>query len=333
MRKIITIIFLVLFCILQTSIAQQLGFYSMYQNNWQIINPAAPHMAFIISASTENVLNIAYRQQWIGVKGSPLNYNIHFEHKVPNDKDERFTTKWGLGMYGESAGPLINNTFYFNYAYPISLGGKYRNPPKLYIGFNAGYFHHRINFSNITFENRQESTIINFENQYSFLNGRSVFELTPAIFYINTDRSESYYIGLSSPRLLTAGKNVNGFEILNNKPQVHLIAGFFNQAKTLQPSIWLRWQPGIEFQSLVKNLPLSMNVNLRSKLTDRITIGGGLSTGRWAHLECGWSLTEGKKSMGISNTSVNINFAYDIPLAKTGFQLGQTAEVNAVVSF
>ncbi len=200
--------------------AQQFAFYSMYQRNWQIINPAAPNLAFIQTNDAENILNVSYRQQWIGIKDAPANYNVHFESMVI-DSRKKLNTKYGFGLYGEPAGAFLNNTLYFNYAYPITLDyGRYRSDHKLYMGFNAGYLHQRISLKSIRFEqNIADETVDNILREQKIAGGQSFFELTPGIFYTNT---ESFYAGLSAPRLIALGKVNDAMQIINAKPEIHL---------------------------------------------------------------------------------------------------------------
>jgi type IX secretion system PorP/SprF family membrane protein len=305
--------------------AQQFGFYSMYQKNWQVINPAAPNLAFIQSNDAENILNVSYRQQWIGVKGAPVNYNAHFETMII-DSREKLSAKYGFGIYGESAGALLNNTIYFNYAYPLTLevGRMFRSDHKLYLGFNAGYFHQRINFNSVRFEDNADETIENLLREQKFIGGQSFFELSPGLFYTNT---ESFYIGLSSPRLVTTGKVNDKIQVINAKPQIHLMGGFYNEERTIQPSIWLRWQSTIDNQSIIDKNPISATFNFRTQLSKALTLGLGVSTSRWIHFEGGWQLGA-NPSMNSSGKPITISFAYDLPFYPKGLNLGQTAEIN-----
>lgn len=306
--------------------AQQFAFYSMYQRNWQVINPAAPNLAFILTGEAENILNVSYRQQWIGTQDAPANYNVNFESMFV-DKGEKLKAKYGFGLYGEPAGAILNNTLYFNYAYPLTLdfghwSGRKR---KLYLGFNAGYLHQRITFNSVRFEDGLDETARNIIQEQKISGGQSFFELTPGIFYTNT---ESFYIGLSSPRMVMAGKVNNKLQTLNPKPQIHLMAGTFNENLAFQPAIWLRWQSTIDNQSIFKNNPLSATFNVRSQISNALLLGLGASTSRWIHLEAGYKVGGNKRSMSGLTKPILINFAYDLPIYRTGLNLGQTAEIN-----
>jgi type IX secretion system PorP/SprF family membrane protein len=315
--------------------AQQLGFYALYQENWQALNPAAPNIVILTANKPpRDVLNIGYRQQWIGVKGSPSNYNIHFEHLIKTKNRANFgklKPKMGGGIYGESAGPLLNNTLYFNYAFPLTFSGR-RGTNVLYLGFNAGYLYQRINFENrdLNFKDGLgESTIQSIIGAQKQFNGH-FFELTPGLFYTN---SESFYVGLSSPRLVNAGRVSAKSNVLNSTPQVHLIAGGFNERRTFQPSLWLRWQSGIDYLSVIQNNPISATLNVKSQISKSIMVGAGISTGQWLHLEAGWALGGNQGGYGISDQSIRLQLSYDLPISKTGFNLGQTAELNFIFAF
>ena len=327
MKRILKLIVLVGISLLsKVSFAQQFAFYSMYQNNWHIINPAAPSLT-ILEMETQNIVNVSYRQQWIGINGSPSNYNIDFEH----DELKGNNAKWGLGLYGETAGALVNNTLYCNYAYPITLGGTKKNPEQLFIGFNAGYLLQQINFNGINFQNGIDQTAKDYINDQKIFNGQGYFEWTPGLFYTN---NQNVYVGLSAPRLVTAGKFGGSPKVFNPTPQVQLMAGMYEKYEdkeySFQPSIWLRWQSTIDYESIIKNSPISATVSLKKRIAEEVTLGMGISSSKEIHFETGWAIREGKYW---DDPSFQINIAYDLPLYQTGFNLGQTGEVNLVFAF
>lgn len=305
--------------------AQQLGFYSIYQKNWQIINPAAPSLAFIQTTDASKVLNISYRQQWIGLRGSPANYNINYE-QMQVLSTEKLAPKFGFGLYGESAGALLNNTIYFNYSYPLSLGigRQVVSDYKLFIGFNAGYYNRRINFNSIRFENGVDATVENIIKEQKLFSGQSFFELNPGLFF--TD-AENFYVGLSSPRLVTTGRSSGSLSAFNPRPEIHLIAGLNNRLLIVEPSIWLRWQSSLDYQSLIKKNPISATFNMKYKFPESLSLGLGVSTGRWIHFEGGWQMGYSSNPYSTSKP-IQLTFGYDFPFYKSGLNLGQTAEIN-----
>lgn len=307
--------------------AQQFGFYGMHQKNWHIINPAAPNLAFIQTNKAENILNLSYRQQWIGLRGSPSNSNAHFETMVI-DSREKLNIKYGFGLYGETIGALQNNTLYFNYAYPITIKSsrRFRSKSKLYIGFNAGYLQQRINFANERFADGIDETIESVIKEQKLFGGQSFFELSPGLFFTN---GENFYMGLSSPRLIRTGQIGGSLKVINTQPQAHFILGTYNKDRTIQPSMWLRWQSNIDYQSIIKNNPISATFNFKSQISQSLTLGLGVSTGRWVHFEGGWQLRDNNGS----EKPLQISFGYDLPFYKTGLNLGQTAEMNFVFFF
>ena len=72
----------------------------------------------------------------------------------------------------------------------------------------------------------------------------------------------------------------------------------------------------------------SATVNFKSQISKALTLGLGVSTGRWGHIESGWQIGGGKRSMNSQAKPILINFAYDLPFYRTGLNLGQTAEIN-----
>ncbi len=341
----ITICFLLFaLCILPfASKTQSLGYYSLVQNNWGVYNAAAPNAYFLRvkqskNFAAQNTLDVSYRQQWTGVPGSPANYNIRYESLLANSADNSdYGVKFGGGLIGESVGPYLAHTIYGCYAYPLSFGGgyskKYDNE-RLYIGANVGFSYRRFDAanSNLFFEDPNAQGIKDYIQSQTFLNGQSVFTVSPALFYFSYSRS--FYVGISAPNLITTQTIGVKSHVFNTNPQVHLLIGGFSPDLTIQPSLWVRWQYGTNYQTLFDNNPVSATLNVRTQIQETMIAGLGLSTSKLIHLQFGWNVGDFKKGYNKGRVrDMFINFSYDFPLlTATSYHFGQTGEINFMIA-
>ena len=89
-----------------------------YHSNWQLVNPAAVDKAFIFNEHRRFNFQGAYRQQWIGVTGSPTFSFLSLEHLPKQRKSSQKIqrVKWGAMLLRDQADALSNNGVYGNFA-------------------------------------------------------------------------------------------------------------------------------------------------------------------------------------------------------------------------
>jgi type IX secretion system PorP/SprF family membrane protein len=315
MKKLF-VFYVLLFC-LQTVDAQQMGLYSFYRNNWQLLNPALPNANFFLRNQLKYfTLNASYRQQWIGTKGVPSNYNISFENTLDPDM-RNSTVKWGMNLYGERANAWMTHGLQFNYAYGIRLD---RRKQFLFIGMNTGISEQRIDLSNANFLHQTNDVILD------------EWRNTPNRYYadINIGLAYTYwnyfYAAISVPQALTLGiiKTPSLFDTKRPRYINALVGGTFENITT---SAWLRYTPNIEYASLFEGNPLSMTINGQYRLKEKMWFGLGLSTAKWTHFEVG-VMNIGRNKSANEDYSFNVGLAYDLPYSISGWRLGQTIEIN-----
>jgi len=175
--------FLFLSCILLFALpsqAQHRAMYSQYMFNGFMINPA-------YAGSNDGLIaGMLYRNQWTGLDGAPKTSNFYAHTPLKNKK-----INLGMSFINDRYGITNKNKFNIAYSYRISF-------PKsdLFFGVQGG-----INFIHDRWNEIQTTT----PGDHAFIgqdNASTIPEAGFGVYY----KSEKYYIGLSSPSLLSAAK-------------------------------------------------------------------------------------------------------------------------------
>jgi hypothetical protein len=100
----------------------------------------------------------------------------------------------------------------------------------------------------------------------------------------------------------------------------------------IEPSIWIRYAPGLGYQTLGANIPLSTDLNLRYHSygrRDEMTFwtGGGVSTSKYFHVEAGMHLPLGAL-LNDPSDKVSMGITLSFPFAQNGLNLGNSAELT-----
>ena len=306
----------------QMAMGQQTNLFSFYRQNWQFLSPAMPNWNDLQGCAQYFTLNAAYRQQWIGYKGSPANYLVSFENML--DPTYRASpVKWGFGVYGDHTDILSSNGAYANYAYTFLLDRRLER--KFHIGLNFGVMQQRLNFDGVRFHD-------NVPNDQLLTAWRE----TPNRLYADVNVGAAYtygrdfYVALSAPQLINLGFSggSNVFTPLRRQHINFLVGGAI---QNFHPSLWVRWVPRVSYSSIFENNPISADLNVRYQIENRrdkiLWLGLGASTSKWLHVEVGIpNIFKQKKRNGDYQMSVGL--AYDLPMSPLGASLGQTVELN-----
>jgi type IX secretion system PorP/SprF family membrane protein len=328
MKILYSLIVVLTVLVIQPLAAQQLGAYTFFRNNWQMINPSMPNLSFFSEDPRYFTLNMAYRQQWIGTKGGPALYNINFDN-IFDPKLHNSTAKGGFGLYGEQLGALRTNGFYGNYTYGVIFGGK--TTDILHIGMNTGMSWQRVNLNGINFTPNVNDDVLNsWQNKGSQL----FFELNPGVtFTHDAGYGNFFYAGLSVPQAFSVGvSGVHTGVSSLRKQQFNLLVG--GMVSGFQPSLWVRWLPSIEYSSLFNNNPLSAHGNVRYFVEKSFWVGAGASTSRLAHFEVGLpQILNQRQCRDMQDAHLSMGLAYDVPLWRSAWLLGPTIELNLQFSW
>jgi type IX secretion system PorP/SprF family membrane protein len=178
------IIFLVCFflSILKVS-AQQDPHFTQYMNNMSAVNPA-------YVTATPAILNFGsfYRSQWTGIEGAPKTLTL-FAHTPINNKIET-----GLSLISDNIGDGTKKetNFFADFAYILQLNEK----QNISFGVKAGFTTISTNFNGFQLNSGDVSTDKAF--------AENVNETVPNIGVGAYYFTDNYYVGLSTPNLLSA---------------------------------------------------------------------------------------------------------------------------------
>lgn len=230
------------------SYGQQDVQYTQYRYNLSVINPA-------YATAQEDVLNIGglYRSQWVGIDGAPQSGSF-FAHTPINEKIEL-----GVSFTNDNIGDVVTeNNVYADFAYVLPVGLR----SKISFGLKAGVTFFNTDFNGFNLQSGDRSTDIAFNNNIN----RAFPNLGIGAFYF----TDNYYLGLSTPNLLTTthlesenGIQSTGVEEIN----IFLTGGYVfdvNQGLKLKPSFLVR---------NVRGAPVAIDLTASALINEKIEAG------------------------------------------------------------
>lgn len=231
-----------------TLAAQQEHQYTQWMNSKLSINPAYAGSNF------SPCLTGIYRNQWIGLEGSPETQQLSYDMSLNNDR-----VGIGANLYRNAVGITEYITFDGIYAYRFPVGNGF-----LGVGVQASIR----NFTNDYSDPRLVSTLPT-AGDVSIPQGQ-LSKFVPDFGFGVYYNTEKFYFGASLPRLLNNEIDLNDVdpEIGTEAQHAYLMAGY---------KIDLRENLQLLPQALVKyadNSPLDIDFNLSLLFNDKYTIGG-----------------------------------------------------------
>ncbi len=231
-----------------TLAAQQEHQYTQWMHSKLTINPA------YAGANFSPCLTGLYRNQWVGLEGSPETQQLSYDMSLNNDR-----VGIGANLYRNSVGITEYVTFDGIYSYRFPVGNGF-----LGLGAQASVR----NLTNDYTDPRIVSTLP--IDRDVAIPGTRLTKFVPDFgvgLYYNTDR---FYFGASVPRLLNNEINLGGGNPDNDREVSHafIMAGYkidLNENLQLLP------------QGLIKyadNSPLDIDFNLSLLIQDKYTVGG-----------------------------------------------------------
>ena len=283
MKKKIYYIILLLSFINNNSKAQSLPMYSQYMYNMTNINPAYAGSRGVPS------LSVIWREQWVGLPGSPSTKSFTFDLPSDNKKNG-----FGIQFYDDKYVNYIKRTglnLYYNVKLPVSEKGV------LSLGFKGGFYNDAKNLTNTYLG--ASSAYLNDIAYASNLN--QIVPLAGAGLYYNDDK---FYAGLSAPDLVLFSKvkNYSADKSLFQVNEIHyfLTTGYsfdLNEEVQLKPSVLIKATSGA---------PLEADFNTNVWLKN--SVGLGLSY-RTAESVLGMAEVQ-------LTPQVRIGYAYDMPFKR-----------------
>lgn len=151
MKKVLTI-FLFLASVLP-SWGQQIPVFSQHFLNPYLYNPAFAGIDGAFSAF------LTYRNQWVGIEGSPVTANLSFHMPLPNQ------ILVGASIYSDKRGLLNNTTGLASFGYLLPLG----DDQSLRFGLSAGIGSQKLDLESVA--NINDPALLNAMDNSSYLAG------------------------------------------------------------------------------------------------------------------------------------------------------------------
>ncbi len=263
----------VFFCSVHIQAQEEIRF-SNHKFNRLFYNPAyAGNTGFM-----EAVL--AYRNQWVGVEGSPETALVSFQAPI-----NYTNSALGAVAYRNKFGIQSDIAIFLNYAYQIQISHK----GKLSMGLQAGFINKQINWAELTFYDPNISS--NLQESDNIVPDKNISTWVPnfglGFYYFTPD----YYFSLSIPRLLS--NDQPSTEGISNNVSFDSKALFYylGAGVTLPINREIDFAPSVLFVGSHKTSNL-INVNFDFIHDSGVSIGAGYrSDGTWAGL-FGYQLTQ-----------------------------------------
>ncbi len=299
--------------------AQQTPLFSVYRDQWAVLNPAALSNNYLLNHRTMS-LSGAWHVQWWNLPSSPRTQALSWE-LVAEEQNSTF----GVHALNDQTGEIGQTGLYGRYAYRISMGK--RTPHALLIGLSAGAVQYRANLAEIEFP---DPGAIPTQNLRSI---RPDFGF--GLFYHYDDR---YYAGLSVPQtlgFLTRFEQDGNVVAIRRIPHIYAVLGGYwsapwlgNETSFIEPSLWLKYAP---------NSPLNADLNLRAQVSELVWVGTGVNAGLGVqagvalHFEAGLFFGD---QVQLFDGQLKTGFAFDLPVTQGLARVfGGSAEVVVVYAW
>ncbi len=288
MKKIYFLLFMACTLFSLKSNAQQDPQFTQYMYNPQTVNPA------YVGSTDGATFALLYRTQWVGLEGAPNTGT--FSASTPIGA----LGNMGLGfsVVSESIGPADETNINVDYAYHINTSDVNR----LSFGIKAGIDLLDVNFDELQIANPGDPR---FQNN---IDNRVEPQIGLGVFYY----SDNYYVGLSTPNVLTTN-HFDESSIGDEDTQVSGVASesvhyFLTAGYVFDVSSDLKFKPATLVKA-VTGSPLQWDVSANFLYNEKLTLGVAYRWSAAISALAGFQASEG----------IFIGFGYDY----------QTTEIEA----
>ncbi len=225
--------------------AQQESLFTTYRYQMNVVNPA------YAGVDGETVIASTFRNQWTGVKDSPITQALSFGTAVGSH------VGLGLSMVYDQTFIEKQTQVGIDFSYKLQVGAL----TDLYLGIKAGGNFYNVNTSGLETYVPQSDPALTTINQFN-----------PNVGIGALLKNDKYYISLSIPRILNTerARNEDGYAtVATDKPHVYLSSGYDFDLETstllvLKPSFMMRY---------VNGAPLSVDLNLMLQIEEFLEVG------------------------------------------------------------
>lgn len=259
-----------------TAAAQQLPIYTNYLLNNYAYNPA------VAGSSKDMVVNINYRNQWVGFDDAPKTYGISLHSGLGKQKKAAI----GALLNSDNTGLLSKTSGYLTFAYHVKLNKTY----KLGLGVSIGMMQYRIKLYDAkTADSGDELLTGN-------LLSNNVFDSNGGLYLY----SDKLFFGASTYQYI--GNKITWKDSKSNlNPHFYITAGYmFTVSKkiSIQPSALVKFS---------KPVPAQPEFSLRAFYNKLFWIGASYRLHDATSILAGVTALKNKLTVG---------YAYDIPNTK-----------------
>ena len=260
--------------------AQQDPMYTQYMYNMSVVNPG------YATDSGSMSFGALYRMQWVGAEGGPTT-GTFFAHS-PLAKN----VEVGLSVVHDDIGDVVQETGVFaDFAYVVKIN----ETNKISFGLKAGASFFNTNFDGFIYSDDLPDAA--FANNLS----KTFPNVGVGAFYFG----ENYYLGLSSPNLLTSKHLEKDQGIV--RTGVETIHYFFTGGYVFNLNENLKFKPAF-MARVAAGTPLSMDVTSNFLINNKVELGAAYRVE---------DAVSGLVNFRIS-PSLRIGYAYDYTVSNLG---------------
>ena len=260
--------------------AQQDPMYTQYMYNMSVVNPG------YATDSGSMSFGALYRMQWVGAEGGPTT-GTFFAHS-PLAKN----VEVGLSVVHDDIGDVVQETGVFaDFAYVVKIN----ETNKISFGLKAGASFFNTNFDGFIYSDDLPDAA--FANNLS----KTFPNVGVGTFYFG----ENYYLGLSSPNLLTSKHLEKDQGIV--RTGVETIHYFFTGGYVFNLNENLKFKPAF-MARVAAGTPLSMDVTSNFLINNKVELGAAYRVE---------DAVSGLVNFRIS-PSLRIGYAYDYTVSNLG---------------
>lgn len=243
MKRLITVVVVLLSCCFGNLNAQQDPLYTQYMFNTLSINPGYAGSREVLS------LMLLARQQWVGFDGAPKTGTFTAHSPVYSNMAV------GGSIIYDSYGPVNQTSFFVDYAYHLKLNEKL----KMSLGLKGGMNYYSIDYNSLQRTVYADDAYSNYAES----------SLMPNFGFGVYLYSSKFYFGLSVPKIIENTYEEAGSSYGEGKEFRHYY-GMMGMA--IRTNDWLVLKPSI-LTRLAEGSPLNVDLNINSIIKDKFWLG------------------------------------------------------------
>lgn len=327
---------------------QQTAYTNAYQQNWQLVNPAAKSrwQSFTNGKHPTWLLSAGSRRQWVGsgwagkILPTTSTVSVEWEPNKARSTDSEVLTKLGGVLLHDQTDALRHTAVMFNYARRLPLSAD--DAHSLYLGLNAGAIFRSLDASKLIAVDTDDAAL------FEAMGSRTNPEVALGLVYKN---ESGLYAGISLPQLVSMWlderkeANLSTSAPTNRSPLSHFyfMAGGYlfpyddEELLVIEPSAWVRATRGVSYLTFsdTQRFPLSVDVNCRALWNRTFGAGLGYSSLQQASLEFSFLkvIQKGLNQQAENRDYLRIGLQYAFPVGWNAPPMGHSFEVQLSYGF